>query len=51
MAAGPDPRNLFITNLAESVTESDVEHAFEKYGKLKSCRIITDHVTRASKVR
>ena len=41
--------NIYVGNLAYGVTESDLQDAFEKHGKVDSARIITDRNTGNSK--
>ena len=41
--------NIYVGNLAFSVTESDLQSAFEAHGKVDSARIITDKHTGNSK--
>jgi len=40
---------LFVGELAKSVTEAELERAFRKHGKLESCDLIQDPVTRVSR--
>ena len=41
--------NIYVGNLAFSVTESDLQSAFEAHGKVDSARIIMDNHTGNSK--
>lgn len=41
--------NIFISNLSYSLTESDLQKAFEEYGEVQSVKIITDKFSGRSK--
>ena len=42
-------RTVFIKNIAFSVTEEDLQKSFEKFGKIKQLRLVTDQITGKSK--
>jgi RNA recognition motif-containing protein len=41
--------NLYVGNLAYSVTEEDLKNAFEAFGKVSSASLIIDRMTNQSK--
>ncbi|MBN1300477.1 MAG: RNA-binding protein [Melioribacteraceae bacterium] len=41
--------NIYIGNLSPEVSETDLQTAFEKYGKVKSVKVIKDMFTQQSK--
>lgn len=41
--------NLYIGNLSWSVSDNDLQNAFEAYGEVTSCKIIKDKMTNRSK--
>ncbi len=41
--------NIFISNLSYSLTEADLQRAFEEYGEVQSVKIITDKFSGRSK--
>jgi RNA recognition motif-containing protein len=50
----PDPErrllmNIYVGNLDREVTESELREAFEAFGEVTSCKIITDRFTGASR--
>eukprot|EP00735_Rhodelphis_limneticus_P005166 TRINITY_DN1690_c0_g1::TRINITY_DN1690_c0_g1_i2::g.17694::m.17694 TRINITY_DN1690_c0_g1::TRINITY_DN1690_c0_g1_i2::g.17694 ORF type:complete len:489 (-),score=64.63,sp/Q5RC80/RBM39_PONAB/41.46/6e-73,RRM_1/PF00076.17/8.5e-19,RRM_1/PF00076.17/5.3e-18,RRM_1/PF00076.17/0.00011,RRM_5/PF13893.1/2.1e-08,RRM_5/PF13893.1/5.6e-11,RRM_5/PF13893.1/2.7e-08,RRM_6/PF14259.1/2.9e-12,RRM_6/PF14259.1/8.8e-14,RRM_6/PF14259.1/2.7,RBM39linker/PF15519.1/9.7e-13,Nup35_RRM_2/PF14605.1/7.9,Nup35_RRM_2/PF14605.1/0.36,Nup35_ len=44
-----DMRTVFVNQLVRKATEKDIEEFFEKCGKVKDVRLITDRYTRKSK--
>lgn len=34
--------NIFVGNLSYNTTEAEIEHAFAKYGRVSSVRLVTD---------
>jgi len=41
--------NIYVGNLAYSVTEDDLQSAFAQFGEVSSCNVITDKFTNQSK--
>ncbi len=41
--------NMYIGNLAFTVTEDDLQELFSEYGQIESINIVTDRFTRQSK--
>lgn len=41
--------NIYVGNLAYSVTEDDLREAFSAYGEISSCSVITDKFSGQSK--
>jgi len=41
--------NIYVGNLAYSVTEDDLQSAFAQFGEVSSCNVITDKFTGQSK--
>lgn len=41
--------NMYIGNLAFTVTEDDLQELFSEYGQIESVNIVTDRFTRQSK--
>lgn len=40
---------IFVSQLPETVKEYQLKRIFEKYGKVISCKLVFDHITRKSK--
>lgn len=41
--------NIYVGNLDREVTEAELKEAFEAFGEVSSCKIITDRFTGASR--
>ncbi|MCK5292461.1 MAG: RNA-binding protein [Thermoplasmata archaeon] len=41
--------NIYVGNLDREVTETELKEAFEAFGEVSSCKIITDRFTGASR--
>ncbi|MGD8779756.1 MAG: RNA-binding protein [Ignavibacteria bacterium] len=41
--------NIFVGNLSKEVTDLDLQETFEKFGKIKSVKVIVDIFTQQSK--
>ncbi len=41
--------NIYVGNLANGVSEQDLEQAFGAFGEVKSAKVIRDNMTRESK--
>lgn len=41
--------NIYVGNLSRDVTETELREAFEAFGEVTSCKIITDRFTGASR--
>lgn len=48
-SADPNPKKLFVGNLAFAVTPADLEQLFGQFGQVVSANLITDRMTGRSK--